>query len=58
MIEYYKLKNLNNLLMVAHKSKSYDTRFVGDFSITIICCLKTKNATIFIQDAKLLINRF
>ena len=33
MIEYYKLKNLNNLLMVAHKSKSYDTRFVGDFSM-------------------------
>ena len=33
MIEYYKLKNLNNLLMVAHKSKSYDTRFDGDFSM-------------------------
>ena len=33
MIEYYKLKNLNNLLMVVHKSKSYDTRFDGDFSI-------------------------
>ena len=33
MIEYYKLKNLNNLLMVAHKSKSYDTRFAGDFSM-------------------------
>ena len=33
MIEYYKLKNLNNLLMVVHKSKSYDTRFDGDFAM-------------------------
>ncbi len=33
MIEYYEYKNLNNLLMVVHKSKSYDTRFDGDFSM-------------------------
>ena len=33
IIEYYKLKNLNNLLMVVHKSKSYDTRFDGDISM-------------------------
>ena len=43
MIEYYKLKNLNNLLMVAHKSKSYDTRFDGDFSMNNHMLSKNNN---------------
>ena len=33
MIEYYIQKKLNNLLMVVNKSKSYDSRFRGDFSM-------------------------
>ena len=33
MIEYYIQKKLNNLLMVVNKSKSYDSRFKGDFSM-------------------------
>ena len=41
--------------MVAHKSKSYDTRFDGDFSMNNHMLSKNENVTIFTQDAKLLI---
>ena len=44
MIEYYKKKNLNNLLMVVNKSKSYDTRFSGDFSMNNHILSKNKNS--------------
>ena len=44
MIEYYKKKNLNNLLMVVNKSKSYDTRFSGDCSMTNHILSKNKNS--------------
>ena len=33
MIDFYYNKNLNNLLMVVNKNKSFDTRFKGDFTL-------------------------
>ena len=43
MFEYYKQKNLNNLLMVVNKSKSYDFRFTGDFSMSNHILSKNEN---------------
>jgi MurNAc alpha-1-phosphate uridylyltransferase len=33
MIDFYYNKNLNNLLMVVNKNKSFDERFIGDFEL-------------------------
>jgi len=33
MIDFYYTKNLNNLLMVVNKNKSFDERFIGDFEL-------------------------
>ena len=33
MIDFYYIKNLNNLLMVVNKNKSFDARFKGDFEL-------------------------
>ena len=33
MIDFYYNKNLNNLLMVVNKNKSFDARFKGDFEL-------------------------
>ena len=33
MIDFYYNKNLNNLLMVVNKNKSFDVRFKGDFEL-------------------------
>ena len=43
MIEYYIQKKLNNLLMVVNKSKSYDSRFKGDFSMCNHILSKNEN---------------
>ena len=42
MIDFYYNKNLNNLLMVVNKNKSFDERFKGDFELKENKLLKQK----------------
>ena len=42
MIDFYYNKNLNNLLMVVNKNKSFDARFKGDFELKENKLLKQK----------------
>jgi len=42
MIDFYYNKNLNNLLMVVNKNKSFDVRFKGDFELKENKLLKQK----------------
>ena len=42
MIDFYYNKNLNNLLMVVNKNKSFDERFKGDFELKKNKLLKQK----------------
>ena len=42
MIDFYYNKNLNNLLMVVNKNKSFDARFKGDFQLKENKLLKQK----------------
>jgi len=42
MIDFYYNKNLNNLLMVVNKNKSFDERFKGDFELKENKLLKEK----------------
>ncbi len=56
MIEYYNQKNLKNLLMVVNKSKSFDTRFRGDFFMNDHVLSKNENCN-YIYTGCQIINR-
>ncbi len=43
MIEYYDLNELNNLLLVVNKKKSFDKRFIGDFELKNKSLFKYEN---------------